>query len=119
MQAAQGPALNFTEIDGYLIVNLPSVISDQHLSNHCDQISRLVEASRYRGVILNLTAVTLLDYGALLQIRLICQSNQLLGSSTVLVGANASSAAYLASMPEGYDDLIFCNDMASAKLACG
>lgn len=119
MPAAQGPALNLTEIDGYLIVNLPSVISDQHLINHCDQISRLVEASRYRGVILNLSAVTLLDYGALLQIRRICQSNQLLGSSTVLVGANASSAAYLASMPEDFDDLIFCNDMASAKRACG
>ena len=111
--------LNLTEIDDYLIVNLPAVISDPLLQSHCDQISQLVEDVRYRGVILNLSSVTLLDYGALHQIRRICQSNRLLGSATVLLGANPSIAAYLASMPETFNDLIFCQDIASAKLACG
>ncbi|MEB3235303.1 MAG: STAS domain-containing protein [Cyanobacteriota bacterium] len=119
MTSPQVQRLNLTEVDDYLIVNFPSVLSDQLLQSHCDQISHLVEQSRHRGVILNLAAVSLLDYGALQQIRRICQSNSLLGSTTVLTGANASIAAYLASMPEGFEDLIFCQDIATAKSACG
>lgn len=119
MVQQQGIRLNLNEIDGYLIVNLPAVISDPLLHQHGEQISQLVEQSRYRGVILNLSAVTLLDYGALSQIRRICDSNTLLGSSTVLIGASPSIAAYLASMSEDFDDLVFCQDMASAKRACG
>lgn len=115
----QGSRLNLTEIDNYLIVNLPSIISDPLLQKHCEEISERVESHRYRGVILNLAAVSLLDYGALSQIRRICQSNSLLGSTTVLMGVNASIAKYLAGMPEEFDDLIFCQDMPSAKRACG
>jgi len=115
----QGPRLNFTDVDGYLIVALPSVISDHTLATYCQQISRIVERSRQRGVIINLAAVNLLDYGALNQIRRICRSNTLLGSTTVLLGARPSIAAYLAELPDGMEDLIFCGDMDSAKLACG
>lgn len=111
--------LNLTEVDGYLIVNLPSVISDGVIHSHKQQITELVEKSRYRGVILNIAAVSLLDYSTLQKFRKICQLNTLLGSQTVLMGANASIAAYLASMPEGFDDLTFCQDMESARQACG
>ena len=110
--------LNLTEVDDYLIVNLPAVISDAVIQNHDEQIAALVEQSRYRGVILNLAAVTLLDYATLQRLRRICQLNALLGSSTVLMGANASIAAYLADMPEGFNDLVFCQDMNTARMAC-
>jgi rsbT antagonist protein RsbS len=113
------PRLNFTDVDGYLIVAFPEVISDVTLATYRHQISRVVERARHRGVIINLAAVTLLDYGALKQIRRICQSNALLGSTTVLLGARPSIAAYLAGVPDGMDDLIFCSDMESAKLSCG
>lgn len=118
---AQPPStrLNLTEIDDYLIVNLPAVLSDALLLVHYNEIRQLVEASHYRGVILNLAAVSLLDHGALQQIRRICQANSLLGSTTVLAGVNASIAAYLASLSEPFDDLIFCQDMETAKRACG
>lgn len=119
MAQPQGTRLNLTEIDGYLIVNLPAVITDPLLCQHYDQIRSLVESSRYHGVILNLSAVSLLDYGALQQIRRITRANSLLGSTTVLAGANASIAAYLASLPEPFDDLTFCQDMETAKRACG
>lgn len=119
MPIDQGPRLNFTDVDGYLIVALPAVISDLTLSTYCEQISRIVERARHRGVIINLSAVNLLDYGALKQIRRICKSNFLLGSTTVLLGARPSIAAYLAGIPDAMDDLIFCSDMASARLACG
>lgn len=111
--------LNFTAVDGYLIVAMPSVITDETLSAYAADISRIVERSRHRGVIINLATVNLLDYGALNQLRRICRSNALLGSRTVLLGARPSIAAYLASMPDDLEDLTFCNDMASAKRACG
>lgn len=119
MAQSQNSRINLTEIDGYLIVNLPAVITDPLLQSHYATISTLVETSRYRGVILNLAAVSLLDFGALQQIRRICQANSLLGSNTVLAGINASIAAYLASLPEPFDDLIFCQDMEAARRACG
>mgnify|MGYP006277329845 CR=1 FL=1 len=119
MAQPQSGRLNITEIDGYLIVHLPTVITDSLLHHHYDNIRHLVELSRYQGVILNLSSVGLLDFGALQQIRRICQANNLLGSKTVLAGANASIAAYLASLPESFDDLIFCQDMDTAKRACG
>ena len=60
MAQSQNSRLNLTEIDGYLIVNLPAVITDPLLQSHYATISTLVETSRYRGVILNLAAVSLL-----------------------------------------------------------
>jgi anti-anti-sigma regulatory factor len=119
MDSPQSARLNLTEIDGYLIVNLPAVITDPLLSDHYDQIRRLVGISHYHGVILNLSAVSLLDYGALQQIRRIAKANTLLGSNTVLASANSSIAAYLACLPDAIEDLTFCQDMESAKRACG
>ena len=109
--------LNLTEIDDFLVVNLPPVVTDSSLQNHYRQISSLVEQNRFRGVILNLESVGMLDFGSLQQIRKICQSNTLLGSATVLAGANPSIAAYLSQISESLDDLIFCQDMASARVA--
>jgi anti-anti-sigma regulatory factor len=111
--------LNLTEVDGYLIVNLPPVLTDQLLFDYNAQIRHLVAEWRYQGVIINLTAVSLLDYSSLLQIRKICQANTLLGSGSALLGINPSIAAYLAEMPDAFADLAFCNDMASAKHICG
>lgn len=119
MAQPQAHRLNLTEIDGFLIVNLPEVVTDPLLEQHYKTVSELVADYRYRGVILNLSAVAMLDYGALQQIRRICKANSLLGSTTVLSGANASIAAYLSSLPDASEDLIFCQDMKSAKLACG
>lgn len=119
MSELQIHRLNLTEIDGFLIVNLPEVITDPLLEEHYKSISQLVVKKQYCGVILNLSAVQMIDYGALKQIRRICKANSLLGSSTVLSGANSSVAAYLASLPGTDDDLIFCQDMESAKHACG
>ena len=115
----QSHRLNLTEVDGYLIVNLPPVLTDQLLHDYNTQIRDLVAEWRYQGVIINLTAVSLLDYASLLLIRKICQGNTLLGSNTALLGVNASIAAYLAEMPDDFSDLVFCNDMDSAKDCCG
>jgi len=119
MAQPQRTRLNLTEIDGHLIVNLPAVLSDPLLQAHYNEIRQRVETEHYRGVILNLSAVSLLDYGSLQRIRRICQANTLLGSNTVLSGVKASIAAYLASLPEPFDDLIFCQDTETAKRACG
>ena len=115
----QSHRLNLTEVDGYLIVNLPPVLTDQLLADYDAQISHLVAEWRYKGVIINLTAVSLLDYASLLQIRRICLTNTLLGSNTALLGINPSIAAYLAEMPDAFSDLVFCNDMDDAKRSCG
>ena len=115
----QSHRLNLTEVDGYLIVNLPPVLTDQLLADYDAQISYLVGEWRYQGVIINLNAVSLLDYASLLQIRRICLTNTLLGSNTALLGINASIAAYLAEMPDAFSDLVFCNDMDDAKRSCG
>ena len=119
MPQPESGRLNLTEIDGYLIVNLPAVITDSLLQVHYDKIRELVGKVHYEGVILNLSAVGLLDFGALQQIRRICRANSLLGSTTVLAGANSSIAAYLSNLPGSFDDLIFCQDMETAKRACG
>lgn len=111
--------LNLTEVDGYLIVNLPSVLTDQLLADYKVQIRHLVAEWRYQGVILNLSAVSLLDYATLLQVRKICQTNTLLGSDTAVLGINPSIAAYLAEMPDDFGDLMFCNDMDAAMDCCG
>ena len=119
MALPQSARLNLTEVDGYLIVNLPEVITDPILETHYQRISELVETTRYRGVILNIAAVSMLDHGSLQHIRRICRANTLLGSSTVIAGANASIAAYLASLPDSNADLTFCQDMETARTACG
>jgi anti-anti-sigma regulatory factor len=116
--SAQRDQIQATEVDGFLIVNLPPVVTDQVLQKHRELISSLVEQARYRGVIINLEAVGLLDYGSIAQIRSICQANCLLGSKTALMGANPSIAAYLATLSDKFDDLLFCQDVAEAKLTC-
>ena len=115
----QSHRLNLTDVDGYLIVNLPPVLTDQLLVDYKAQISHLVAEWRYQGVIINLTAVSLLDYASLMQVRRICLTNTLLGSNTALLGINPSIAAYLAEMPDAFSDLMFCNDMDAAKHCCG
>lgn len=107
------------QIDRYLVINLPAVMSKELLRSYGDKIARMAGDNSYRGIILNLDAVTMLDLTSLEQIRSISKSNRLLGAKTVLTGARPSIALYLSGIIDKLDGLIFCKDIASARLACG
>lgn len=109
---------SMAEVDGLLVVSLPSELSDAVLNRIVRDVSERAAAEGIRGVILNLSTVTLLDLTEFGVLRQLVQTNAVLGVSTVLMGIRPGIAAYLCQMPITIDDLTFRVDMASALEAC-
>lgn len=105
-------------VDGLLVVSLPGELSDAVLNRIVADITQRVTEDSIRGVILNLSTVTLLDMAEFQVLRHLVQTNEVLGVPTVLMGIRPGIAAYLCQMPITIDDLIFRVDMASALEAC-
>lgn len=117
-KAATDSRTSMAEVDGLLVVSLPSELSDGVLRRIVDDISERAAGEGIRGVILNLSTVTLLDMAEFQVVRQLVQTNGVLGVPTVLMGIRPGIAAYLCQMPIAIDDLIFRVDMASALEAC-
>lgn len=103
-----------SQVRNLLIVNLPFPISDAMLNDLADQLrERLVKRS-CRGVIIDLTAVALVDYGAFQAIENIARCNQVFGATTTLVGLQAGVALYLAECPFNFGLMRFARTMEKA-----
>jgi rsbT antagonist protein RsbS len=109
---------SMAEVDGLLLVSLPSELSDAVLQRIVRDVSQRVTESGIDGVILNLSAVRLLDLSEFEMVRHLVRTNALLGVRTVLVGIRPGIAAYLCEMPISTRGLIFRVDMAGALAVC-
>jgi len=89
---------SMAEVDGLLLVSLPSELSDAVLQRIVRDVSQRVTESGIDGVILNLSAVRLLDLSEFEMVRHLVRTNALLGVRTVLVGIRPGIAAYLCEM---------------------
>lgn len=105
-------------VDGLLVVSLPGELSDLVLNRIVEDVAQRVSQEAIRGVILNLSTVTLIDMAEFQVLRHLVQTNEVLGVPTVLMGIRPGIAAYLCQMPISIDDLIFRVDMASSLEAC-
>ena len=109
---------SMAEVDGLLVVSLPSELSDAVLNRIVRDVSQRAATEAIRGVILNLSTVTLVDLAEFTMLRQLVHTNAVLGVPTVLMGIRPGIAAYLCQMPIDIDDLTFRVDMASALQAC-
>jgi rsbT antagonist protein RsbS len=98
---------SMAEVDGLLVVSLPSELSDGVLNRIVRDVTERAAAEGIRGVILNLSTVMLLDLTEFGVLRQLVQTNEVLGVPTVLMGIRPGIAAYLCRV-----------DMASALEAC-
>jgi anti-anti-sigma regulatory factor len=105
---------SMAEVDGLLVVSLPGELSDDILHRIVRDVGKRAAGESIRGVILNLSTVTLLDTAEFVILRQLVQTNQVLGVPTVMMGIRPGIAAYLCQMPLAINDLIFRVDMASA-----
>lgn len=109
---------SMTEVDGLLVIALPSELTDVVMERLVEDVCERVAAQLLRGVILNLSTVTLLDLSEFSLLRHLVQANAVLGVPTVLMGIRPGIAAYLCEMPVQTSDLIFKVDMDSALEVC-
>ena len=106
--------ISIAQVRGLLSVNLPFPLSDAMLDELAIQLrERLVKCS-CRAVIIDVTAVALLDYGAFQAIENIARCNRVLGAATTLVGIQAGVAIYLAQCPFESGLLRFTRNMEKA-----
>jgi rsbT antagonist protein RsbS len=70
----------------YLIASIQSALSDQELLGLRDDLARLVGQDRARGVIIDVTALDVLDSFATRTLRAIAYITKLRGAETVIVG---------------------------------
>ena len=70
----------------YLIASVQSALSDQDLLGLRDDLATLVGQHRARGVIIDVTALDLLDSFATRTLRAIAHMTKLRGAETVIVG---------------------------------
>jgi rsbT antagonist protein RsbS len=109
---------SMAELDGLLVVSLPSEVSDAVLQRIVRDVSQRATEPGIDGVILNLSAVALLDLSEFEVMRHLVLTNAVLGVRTVLVGIRPGIAAYLCEMPISTRGLIFRLDMAGALDVC-
>jgi|SRR5882672_4508624 len=70
----------------YLIASIQSVLSDKDLIDLRDDLAELVGEHRARGVIIDVTALDVLDSFATRTLRAIAYTTKLRGAETVIVG---------------------------------
>ena len=70
----------------YLIASIPSALSDEDLVKLRDDLADLVGRQRARGVIIDVTALDVLDSFATRTLRAIVYTTKLRGAETVIVG---------------------------------
>lgn len=109
---------SMAEVNGLLVVSLPNALSDAVLNRIVRDVIERAAVDAIRGVILNLSTVTLLDLAEFEVLRKLVQTNAVLGVPTVLMGIRPGIAAYLCQLPIPIDALTFRVDMASALEAC-
>jgi rsbT antagonist protein RsbS len=106
--------ISIAQVRGLLIVNLPFPLSDQMLTDLANQLrERLVKRS-CRAVIIDLSAVALLDHTTFQAIENIARCNQVFGAATTLAGLQAGVALYLAQCPFEFGLMKFARTMEKA-----
>jgi rsbT antagonist protein RsbS len=71
---------------GYLIASVQSALSDKDLLHLRDDLSGQVEKYRARGVIVDVTALDVIDSFATRMLRTVAEIVRLRGAATVIVG---------------------------------
>lgn len=72
--------------DAYLIATVPSALADQDLASLCSGLCEHVGRGRVRGVIVDVTALDVMDSFAARMLKSVAQVAQRRGAATVIVG---------------------------------
>lgn len=94
-----------------LIATVQSALTDDDLTNLRDELLRAVGTHRSRGVVLDVTAVDVLDSFAARMLRTISQAVRMRGASTVLVGIQPGVALAMVQLGLRLDDVATALDL--------
>jgi len=97
-----------------LVVTLPSTLTDQILHDATVQIGDRISRHKVRGVLIDLTAVPVVDKSDFTAIAQLAIRNRVLGSSTTLIGIQPGVAAYLAELNQNTRFIRFAQTMEFA-----
>ena len=88
-----------------LIATVQAALSDEDLATLRDELLRAVGSHRSHGVVLDVTAVDVLDSFAARMLRTISQAVRMRGASTVLVGIQPGVALAMVQLGLRLDDV--------------
>jgi rsbT antagonist protein RsbS len=106
--------ISMAQVRDLLIVTLPPDLSDKIMDEVALQVGERLSRRSSRAVILDVTAVSMLDGADFLALEHIGSRNHVLGAATTVIGIAPGVAAYLAQLPNEPRFLSFAQDMGSA-----
>lgn len=95
----------------YLIAAVQSALTDEGLQRLRDSLVERVGASRSRGVIIDVTALDVMDSFATRTMRDMVQMIRLRGAETVIVGIQPDVAFAMVQLGLTLDDVMTCLDL--------
>jgi len=95
----------------YLIASIQSALSDQDLIQLRDNLAELVGQHRARGVIIDVTALDVMDSFASRMLRAIAYMTKLRGAETVIVGIQPDVALAMAQLGLTLEDVATALDL--------
>lgn len=84
-----------SEVRGVLVATLPGQLSEPILQSLCEALLDAVEKRHWRGVVIDLSAVPLMDSVEFEQLRHLAQATAWLGSRCLFVGLSAGLVSLL------------------------
>jgi rsbT antagonist protein RsbS len=105
------------EQGGTLIASIVSALSDRDLIEFRDDLARRIGSARARGVIIDVTALDVLDSFATRMLRDIAYTTRLRGAETVIVGIQPQVAYAMVQLGLELDSVVTARDLETGLAA--
>ena len=102
------------KIRGFLVVTFPKILDDQLLDRAIHQINERIHRGDMVRVIVDLTAVSVVDFSDYSAFLRLAYCNRLLGSKTIIVGIQPGVAGYLSRIDKKNKSLAYCHSLNEA-----
>ena len=97
-----------------MVVTFPKILDDQLLDRATHQINERIHRGDIVRVIVDLTAVSVVDFSDYSAFLRLAYCNRLLGSKTIIVGIQPGVAGYLSRIDKKNKSLAYCHSLNEA-----
>ena len=105
---------SIVKIRDFLVVTFPNILDDQLLDRATHQINERIHRGDIVRVIVDLTAVSVVDFSDYSAFLRLAYCNRLLGSKTIIVGIQPGVAGYLSRIDKKNKSLAYCHSLNEA-----
>lgn len=112
-------AVPILEQGGTLIASIVAALSDRDLVEFRDDLARRIGTARAQGVVIDVTALDVLDSFATRMLRDIAYTTRLRGAQTVIVGIQPQVAYAMVQLGLDLDGVVTARDLDAGLAALG